>query len=58
VKGPHSHKLLVHERENSKFKQGENILLGEHFKGIVTLFAVERAFAFKKSRRQKFAGVL
>jgi hypothetical protein len=41
--GTPGHKL--HERENSKFKQGENILLGEHLKGTVALFAVERAFA-------------
>jgi chorismate-pyruvate lyase len=41
--GTTSHKL--YEREKGKFKQGENILLRELFKGTVALFAVEGAFA-------------
>jgi hypothetical protein len=33
------------KEKKGKFKQGENVLLGELFKGTVALFAVERALA-------------
>jgi hypothetical protein len=41
--GTPGHKLYI--REKGKFKQGENVLLGELFKGTIALFAVEREFA-------------
>jgi hypothetical protein len=41
--GTTGHKL--YETEKGKFKQSENVLLGDLFKGTVALFAVERAFA-------------
>jgi hypothetical protein len=40
--GTTSHKLC--ERDKGKFKQGENALLRELFKGTVALFAVKRTF--------------
>jgi hypothetical protein len=43
VEGTTCHK--VHKREKGKFKYGENLLLGELFKGTVALFAVEITFA-------------
>ncbi len=49
-----SHKL--YEREKGKFKQDENVLLRQPFKGTDALFAVKRTFALKR-QKQKGAGL-